>query len=286
MSSNLPRRDYSHIEVRPVSGALGAEISGVDLGKPIPDTIRAEIYQAFLDHLLVLFRDQDLQARQQIDFTRLFGEVVRHPLYRSVPIEGFPEVLVLEHKAGQFFNGRNDIWHSDLTFEQAPALGSVLHCRACWEGFGDTQFANQYLAYESLSEQMRSLLAGLSAEHSASLLAERNNREENNVTIDEVPQPVCHPVVRTHPETGRKALFVNEAFTRGIIGMARDESDALLAMLYQHAVSPRFTYRHRWRVGDVVMFDNRCLMHYVVVDYPPQMHRRMHRTTAGGDRPH
>lgn len=276
---------YAHIAVTPVCGSVGAEIAGVDLSRPIPPDVVAEIHRAFLAHGVVVFRGQDLEPAAQIAFAEIFGEVVPHPLYRSAEIDGFPQILVLEHKAGQFYNGRNDIWHSDVSFEEVPALGSVLHCRACWEGFGDTMFASQYLAWETLSEPMQAMLATLEAEHDASLLASRNNAEQNNVPIGEIPAPVRHPVVRTHPETGRKALYVNEAFTTGIVGMPRDEARALLDFLYRHATQPRFVYRHRWRVGDVVMFDNRCLMHYVVLDYPPQMHRRMHRVTAAGDRP-
>jgi len=277
---------YEHLTVTPVCGALGAEIAGADLSQPVPAEIEVEIRRAFLDHCVLVFRDQDLEPAAQIAFGRLFGEVAPHPLYRSAMIEGYPEILVLEHKAGEFFNGRNDIWHSDVSFEDAPALGSILHCRACWEGFGDTMFANQYLAYEALSEPLKTMLATLEAEHDASLLARRNNRDAYNEAIPDVPDPVRHPVVRTHPETGRKSLFVNAAFTTGIVGMPDDESEALLSFLYTHATEPRFTYRHRWRVGDVVMFDNRCLLHYVVLDYPPEMHRRMHRVTAMGDKPY
>jgi taurine dioxygenase len=285
MSETVLRDRYRCFDLVPLSGAAGACLRGVDLSRPIGAELEEEIRRAFVAHSVLLFRDQDLSPAAQVAFTGVFGEVVRHPLYRSVEIPGHPEILVLEHRAGQFYNGRNDIWHSDLTFEACPALGSVLHCRACWEGFGDTMFANQYLAYEALSPRLKSLLDDLEAEHSASLLAERNNRESNNVRIPDTPTPVRHPVVRTHPDSGRKALYVSPAFTTGIVGLEAQESRALLAFLYEHATQPRFVYRHRWRVGDVVMFDNRCLMHYVVLDYPPEMHRRMHRTTAGGDRP-
>ena len=291
MSSNYalkrpdPESTYQHIGVTRLCGALGAEITGVDLSRPLAPTLRSEIRRAFLDHLMIVFRDQDLAPDAQIAFTKLFGPVARHPLYRAAEIDGYPEILVLEHKEGEYFNGRNDIWHSDVTFEEAPALGSVLHCRACWEGFGDTMFANQYLAYETLSDSMRSMLDSLQAEHDARLLADRNNAETSNIRIDEIPAAVRHPVVRVHPETGRRSLFVNAAFTTRILGMGDEESRSLLTYLYRHSAEPRFVYRHRWRVGDLVMFDNRCLMHYVVLDFPSQMHRRMHRTTAGGTRP-
>ena len=286
MFASPSSESYRTFELTPLSGSGGARIEGIDLSAPIPVDIEEEIRRAFLDHSVLVFSGQDLSPEAQITFTRIFGEVVRHPLYRSAVIPSYEEILVIEHKAGEHFNGKNDIWHSDLTFEQAPALGSVLHCKACWEGFGDTMFANQYLAYESLSTDLRRMLDGLEAEHSAGLLVQRNNELDHTVQIGKPPPAVRHPVVRTHPETGRKALYVNPAFTTSIVGMPASESHALLDFLYRHASEHRFIYRHRWQVGDVIMFDNRCLMHYVVLDYPAEMHRRMHRTTAGGDRPH
>lgn len=276
---------YRRITVNRLCGALGAEIGGVDLSEPLDDDTIGEIHRAFLEYSVIAFRGQDLAPDRQIAFTEIFGPVEQHPLYRSNPIEGYPEILVLEHKAGQFINGKNDIWHSDITFSETPPLGSVLHCRACWEGFADTMFANQYLAYERLSEPMKRFLDGLTAAHSAELLQRKNNAQPYNNRIESIADPVIHPVVRTHPETGRKSLYVNSAFTIGIRELEDEESAQLLAFLYEHAVQPAMVYRHRWRVGDVVMFDNRCLMHYVVPDHPHDMHRRMHRTTARGDKP-
>src|SRR5581483_4512518 len=145
---------YRRISVRKLCGAAGAEIGGADLSRPIDAETATEIRRAFLEHCVIAFRDQDLTPERQIAFTELFGKVEQHPLYRGNAIEGFPEILVLEHKAGQFINGRNDIWHSDITFSETPPLGSVLHCRAVWEGYADTMFANQYLAFEALSEPL------------------------------------------------------------------------------------------------------------------------------------
>ncbi len=278
--------DYRHLTVQRVCGALGAELGGVDLNEDLAPEVVAEIHRAFLEHGLILFRGQDLSPERQIAYTEIFGPVVQHPLYRSNEIEGFPEILVLEHKAGQHVNGRNDIWHSDITFGETPPLGSVLHCRAIWEGFADTMFANQALAYEALSAPLRALLDGLQAEHTAEELQRRNNIQNYNKAIETIPQPVRHPVVRTHPETGRKSLYVNSAFTTRLPDLTPEESACILDFLYNHMAQPAFVYRHRWRVGDVVMFDNRCLLHYVVPDHPFEMHRRMHRTTAGGDRPY
>ena len=276
---------YRHIKVRPTAGALGAEIDGVDLARPIPGEVADEIRRAFLAHSVIAFRGQDLDPASQIAFTRLFGAVEQHPLYRSNQIEGFPEILVIEHKKGQFLNGRNDVWHADITFAEQPPLGSILHCKAAREGFGDTMFASQTRAFETLSPGMQRLLEPLQAEHSAVVMQQRNNSAKENVPIESIAPPVLHPVVRVHPETGRPTLFVNPVYTIGLQGMTAEESRALLDYLYQHAIRPEFTYRHRWRVGDVVMFDNRCLLHYVVVDYGPDIHRKMHRTTASGDRP-
>ncbi|MCX7355248.1 MAG: TauD/TfdA family dioxygenase [Alphaproteobacteria bacterium] len=277
--------EYRRITVKKLCGAAGAEIGGVDLSKPLESETAAEIHRAFLENSVVAFRDQDLSPERQIAFTEIFGKVEQHPLYRSNPIEGFPEILVLEHKAGQYINGKNDIWHADITFKEEPPLGSMLHCRAAWEGFADTMFANQYMAYEALSEPLQRLFVDMKAEHDASILPRENNKHDYNTKIGDIPPPVVHPVVRTHPETGRKALFVNAAYTIRLLGVSEDESKKLLDLLYAHAVRPDFVYRHRWRVGDVVIFDNRCLLHYVVPDHPHDMHRRMHRTTAAGDRP-
>jgi len=234
---------------------------------------------------VIVFRGQDLPPDRQIAFTRIFGAVEPHPQYRSNMIDGYPEILVLEHKSGQYINGKNDIWHSDLTFLETPPLGSVLHCRAAWEGYSDTMFANQSMAYAALSEPLRRMLDGLQAEHSGARNQRTNNAQAYNKPITHVPPPVVQPVVRTHPETGRKALFVNPAFTTRILGLSEEESRMLLDFLFVHSTRPDFVFRHHWRVGDVVMFDNRCLLHYVVPDHPHDMHRLMHRTTASGDRP-
>lgn len=266
-------------------GAGGAVVSGVDLSAPLERGTIAAIRKAFLDHCVIVFRGQDLSPAQQIAFTEIFGKVEPHPQYKSNLIEGYPEILVLEHKAGQYINGKNDIWHSDLTFLETPPLGSVLQCRAAWEGYSDTMFANQYMAYEALSAPLRRMLDGLTAEHSGARNQRTNNAQSYNKPITYVPPPVVQPVVRTHPETGRKALFVNPAFTTRIVELSEEESRCMLDFLFVHSVRPDFVYRHHWRVGDVVMFDNRCLLHYVVPDHPHDMHRLMHRTTASGDRP-
>ena len=285
MFASPSSESYRTFELTPLSGSGGARIEGIDLSAPIPVDIEEEIRRAFLDHSVLVFSGQDLSPEAQITFTRIFGEVVRHPLYRSAVIPSYEEILVIEHKAGEHFNGKNDIWHSDLTFEQAPALGSVLHCKACWEGFGDTMFANQYLAYESLSTDLRRMLDGLEAEHSAGLLVQRNNELDHTVQIGKPPPAVRHPVVRTHPETGRKALYFHITKARGIVGMDTEKVRPFLEGLLEQAVRPENSLRHKWRSGDVLMFDNRCTMHRADPEYDMSEERLLWRIILRGDRP-
>lgn len=274
----------SGVTIKRLGGALGAEILGVDLAKPLDAATAETVKRALSEHLVIVFRGQDVPPAAQIAFTRHFGKVEQHPLYRTAQIPEYPEILVLEHKGGQFLNGRNDIWHADITFSETPPLGSVLHCKAIEEGFGDTLFANVQRAYERLSPGMKAMLGKMKAVHSAELLQRRNNKDSYNVGIKDIPPAVEHPVVRTDPATGRKGLFVNPAFTERFADMTEAESKPLLDYLYAFVPQPEHVYRHRWRVGDVVMFENRCVWHYVSCDYPPEMHRRMHRTSATGDR--
>ena len=192
---------------------------------------------------------------------------------------------MLENRSG-LPGARNDFWHSDISFGTEPPLGSVLRAIEVPEGYGDTMFCNMYAAYEAHTPAFRQMLDGLTAAHSAARLAERNRDPGNNgLPIPEVPPAVTHPVVRTHPESGRKALYVNPYFTQRFTGMSDDESRPLLDYLCAEAVRPENVYRHRWRKGDVLMWDNRCAMHYAVMDYDESMVRLMHRTTAAGDRP-
>ena len=272
------------LSIRPGSGALGAVIESVDIGKADSNLINA-IRDAFDEYSVLVFPDQHLTPTEQIAFTAHFGSVEQHPLYRSAILDGHPEILVLEHKNQQWVNGRNDVWHSDITFSERPPLGSVLYCQEITEGFGDTLFCSMRRAFESLSPGLQRTLGQLTAEHSSSRMVERNNSQRYNVPIDNVPPPVSHPVVRTNQSNGKKNLFVNPIYTIRFSGMTEEESNPLLNYLYEQAIRPDNVYRHRWKVGDVVMFDNRCAMHYVVVDYGPEMHRRMHRTTAAGEKP-
>jgi taurine dioxygenase len=284
----------SGIDVQKISGALGAEIYGVDLGGPLTNTEFDAVHQAFLDHQVIFFRDQKITPDQHMAFGRRFGELDIHPF--AAGLDDHPEVMPVvkeaEDHASYNFGGT---WHSDVTFYEKPALGSILYALDVPPYGGDTMFANQYMAYESLSDGMKEMLGGLTAIHNASHAYGRGGRNDRRDaaatprsmkvrTGDDAEAEVEHPVVRTHPETGRKSLFVNHVFTRRFKGWTREESLPLLQFLYDHAVRPEFTCRFRWRKGSIAFWDNRCVQHYALNDY--HGHRReMHRVTVIGDRP-
>jgi taurine dioxygenase len=265
------------MEVRRIAGALGAEILGVDLSKEIPT---AEIRKAFLEHQVIFFRDQKLDPAQFMAFARTLGRPVPYPFVPG--IEGFPEVIEvkkLEHERHNF----GGIWHSDTAYLEEPPMGSMLIAREIPPYGGDTEFASQYLAYEALSEGLKRLLDGLVAINSSSK-ADVTRTREDRVKEYSRHYEAEHPVVRTHPETGRKALYVNFGHTVRFRGMTEQESAPLLGYLFQHQVKPEFTCRFRWKVGSLAFWDNRCTQHNPVNDY--HGHRRvMHRITLAGDKP-
>jgi taurine dioxygenase len=265
------------MEVRRIAGALGAEILGVDLSKEIPT---AEIRKAFLEHQVIFFRDQKLDPAQFMAFARTMGRPVPYPFVPG--IEGFPEVIEvkkLEHERHNF----GGIWHSDTAYLEEPPMGSMLIAREIPPYGGDTEFASQYLAYEALSEGLKRLLDGLVAINSSSK-ADVTRTREDRVKEYSRHYEAEHPVVRTHPETGRKALYVNFGHTVRFRGMTEQESAPLLGYLFQHQVKPEFTCRFRWKVGSLAFWDNRCTQHNPVNDY--HGHRRvMHRITLAGDKP-
>ena len=271
---------YRHISVSPVAGALGAEISGVDLGS-LSDAAFAEIRAALLEHQVVFFRDQELTRDQHKAFGRRFGTLHVHPFLQPLKDEGYPEFVVLESDANRPFVA--EAWHSDVTFQEEPPLGSVLRCVEAPEFGGDTMWASMYAAYEALSGPMQRLLSDLVAIHDTSRTFSRENYGHIGKRAERVVAAE-HPVVRTHPETGRKALFVNSAFTQAIKGMKPAESAALLGFLYHHLESPDFTCRFRWRKNSMAMWDNRCTQHRVVADHVAA-YRRMERVTIEGDKP-
>ncbi len=273
------------LETRRLCGALGAEARGVALSKPLGDDVARSLVDAFHEHLVLVFRDQSLDPAAQIAFTRLFGEPQEHPLRTRATVEGFPEVLVIETRPGRI-GARNDYWHSDISHAERPPAASILHAFAIPEGLGDTMFCNMYRALDTLSPGMQRLLDGMEAIHSAEATMRRAEEKGTDaLPVERVPPPLAHPVLRTHPHTRRRALFVNPHFTVSFAGMTREESAPLLDYLTAHSTPPENVYRHRWAAGDVVIWDNRCTMHYAVRDYDATVHRKHHRTTASGERP-
>jgi taurine dioxygenase len=273
------------IEVRRIAGALGAEVLGVDLSRPPDDDEVTALRRAWLEHLVLFFRDQNLTPAQYMAFARRIGEPIEYPFVKG--IAGFPEIIEvkkLEHETVNF----GGIWHSDTAYLETPPMASMLLAREVPPFGGDTLFANMYIAYETLSEGMRSLLDGLRAVNSsakADVSRTREDRIRSDGRSDERQEYVAqHPVVRTHPETGRKALYVNVAHTVRFVGMTEEESAPLLGYLYTQQVRPEHTCRFAWRPGSIALWDNRCTQHNPVNDY--HGHRRvMHRITLAGDRP-
>jgi taurine dioxygenase len=271
------------VEVKRLGGAIGAELHGVDLARDLSSDTVAAIRQALLDHLVVFFRDQTLTPERFLAFSGRFGLPIEYPFVKG--IEGFPEIITVAKLPHQTINfGGN--WHSDTTYLPQPPMATLLLARELPACGGDTQFANQYLAYETLSEGMKSALAGLRGE-SRSDKAEASRTREDRSRNDSGPRTVlahAHPVVRTHPETGRKALFVNLAHTARFAGMTEEESLPLLQYLWRHQTRPEFTCRFRWSPGALAIWDNRCTQHSALNDYQGQT-RIMHRITLAGDTP-
>jgi alpha-ketoglutarate-dependent taurine dioxygenase len=273
------------IEVRRISGALGAEVLGVDLSRSPDDDEISALRRAWLEHLVLFFRDQRLTPAQYMAFARRIGQPIEYPFVKG--IAGFPEIIEvkkLEHETVNF----GGIWHSDTAYLEAPPMASMLLAREIPPYGGDTLFANMYLAYETLSEGMRRVLEGLRAVNSsakADVSRTREDRIKSDGRSDEKREYLAeHPVVRTHPETGRKALYVNMAHTVRFVGMTEEESAPLLGYLYTHQVRPEHTCRFAWQPGSIALWDNRCAQHNPVNDYHGYR-RVMHRITLAGDRP-
>jgi taurine dioxygenase len=280
--------EYKEIEVLPVSGNLGAEIHGVDLRKPLDDAVYAEVRQALLENLVIFFRDQDISPDQQKEFGSRFGDLHIHPFIPT--LEGHPEIIELrsqEDGPGEMSYQSNQ-WHTDLTYTQEPPMGSILFGQHIPPAGGDTMFLNLYKAFESLSDKMQAFVSELTAIHdiTASMPADfmaQSWAPKQLERLHEKTPPVEHPVVCTHPETGRKLLYVNANFTSHIKELSRGESDALLAYLYAHLSQPEFVCRFNWETHSLAFWDNRCTQHYAVNDYTSL--RVMHRVTVCGSRP-
>jgi len=284
--------DTQAFEVRPFDAPVGAEVVGLDISQPINDADFARIHRAHLDHHVVVFRDQRISPADHIAFSRRFGPLEIHVLHQF-QLPQHPEILIVSNikKDGEPI-GLGDAgvyWHSDISYKPQPSLGSLLHAQELPAEGGDTLFADQHLAWEALNPELQQRILPLKATHS--YLAKYEDLRARNpwrpklsqAQIDQVA-PAVQPVVRTHPETGRKALFVSEHFTTGIVGLDKREGDALLAELFAHSVKPEFVYRHTWEPHDLVFWDNRSLMH-LAAGTPDHLRRKLYRTTVQGDTP-
>ena len=270
---------------KPLTPAIGAVVEGIDLSAPLADADIAAIRKALDDRLVLFFEDQSLTRVQQRDFAARFGKLYTHPFYPGE--DDAPEVMILAHDATHRAN--SDRWHNDVTYLETPPFGAVLYAEEIPELGGDTLWANMYLAYETLSDPLKALVSGLRAAHSfaKNFTPERFRAlgiEERREAMYAAHPPVSHPVARTNPATGRKALFVNADFTTHIEGVSARESDALLRFLFEHMAQPEFQVRWRWRAGTVAFWDNRWTQHCALADYFPSR-RVVRRATILGERP-
>lgn len=272
------------MKIIPVTPAIGAEISGIDLSQALDRETEDRLYEALLKHLVLFFRDQDLSPRAQFEFATRFGSPVEpHPVYPHLP--GFDRVVLLENDGDR--PPDTDDWHTDLTFQAEPPFLSVLHAIEVPEVGGDTLWANMYAAYDTLPAEVQALVANSSAVHDMG--AFRNDYLGDNADVDALNKAMAsvgsavHPMAPKHPGTGRRLLFVNRSFTQHIVGRQKAESDRLLQYLFGHIESPNFQVRFRWRKGSVAIWDNRSTQHFAVADYLPA-YRRMHRVIINDDR--
>ncbi|WP_371183304.1 TauD/TfdA dioxygenase family protein [Xanthomonas sacchari] len=280
------------VRIEPFAAPLGAQVLGLDLTQPLDASTFALLHRAHLHYHVLVFRDQRITPAQQVAFSRRFGPLQIHVL-RQFQLRDHPEVLVVsnikEHGQPIGLGDAGHYWHSDLSYKPTPSLGSMLLAQELPAEGGDTLFANQHLAWDTLPLELQRAVDGRLAEHS--YLAKYEDLRKRNpwrppltqAQIDEVP-PVRHPIVRTHPETGRRALFVSEHFTTRIVGLPQDESDALLQALFAHSSDDALVYRHRWQAHDMVFWDNRSVTH-LAGGTPDHLRRRLHRTTIEGDVP-
>lgn len=276
-------QNFRHIKVNPIAGALGAEIYGVDISLPLEDEIISEIQKTFLHHLVIFFRNQELSPQKLLNFAAKFGVPMEYPQLKGIPeCPPVTEVLKLEHEKINF----GGVWHSDTVYLSHPPMGSMLHAVEIPPYGGDTLFANQYMAYETLSEGLKKTISGLVAINTSAKPEVSMTREDRlrDVGMELNVLSATHPVVRTHPETGKKALYVNTAHTTHFEGWTEQESRSLLDYLFLHQVRPEFTCRFRWEQGSLAFWDNRCVQHNPVNDYQG-FRRLMHRVTLAGDEP-
>lgn len=273
-------RPYELFELVPQGATIGAEIRGLDLSRPLSPELREELNRALLEWKVLFFRGQHLTSESQRDFARNWGELETNPLLER----GDSEDVVRFDKGAGGVPSYENVWHTDVTFRERPALGAVLQLREVPPFGGDTMWADMAAAYDNLSDEVRARIEGAEAEHDFLPGFRRFYGPERLAQWQELFPPVTHPVVRRHPETGRRMLFVNTSFTTRILGMERAESDRLLRLLYQQAHVPEFQVRFRWQPGDIAFWDNRATQHYAVADYG-DARRVAERVAIAGDRP-
>jgi taurine dioxygenase len=286
---------FAHIadqlfDIRPLPGSVGVEIVGLDLSRPLNDADFARVHQAHLDYHVVVFRDQHITPQQQIDFSRRFGILQIHVLKQFL-LANHPEIFIVSNivENGQpiGLGDAGKYWHSDLSYKELPSLGSMLHAQELPSEGGDTLFANMHFAWDTLPQALRDAVEGRSAVHSYTARYSEGKNAASwrpTLTSDQLADValVTHPIVRTHPETGRKGLFVSEGFTTHIVGLPEDESHQLLAQIYAHSVRPEHVYRHQWQPHDLVFWDNRSMIH-LATGCPTELRRKLFRTTIQGD---
>jgi taurine dioxygenase len=287
---------YRRIEVKPVAGALGAEIARVNLGR-LDDETFEEIKRAWLEHLVVFFRDQNITPEQQVAFAKRFGEIHHHPFMKGM--DEYPDILEIIKEEGDT-KAFGEVWHTDQMFNPKPAKATILYAKETPDAGGDTMFTNLYMAYDTLSEPMKAMLANVKTwnvgDRKRLMDGEkagitRDGRYAGNEKMSaklrdpgDLVTEAAHPLVRTHPETGRKALYISN-HTQTLEGFKNAEARPIIDFLRQHAVEPEFTCRFRWQVGSMAIWDNRCTQHRALNDYPGKR-RRMHRITIAGDTPY
>ena len=274
-------RQVSNPTVTPLTPVIGAEIGNVDLSQPLDEAAFVTIREAFEAHQVIFFRDQDISIERHKELGERFGELVAHP--NDPGLEGHPEVMII-HADASSKRVAGETWHSDVSCDEEPPMGSILRLFTIPETGGDTLFASMYAAYEALSEPMKDFLQGLTAIHDGAPYYRRVNALLGRQDGGRDYPRAEHPLVRTHPVTGRKAIFVNELFTTGLVGLSQAEADAILGFLFRHVQRGDFQCRFRWRKNSVAFWDNRCTQHLAIWDYFPET-RSGYRVTIKGDRP-
>ncbi|MGV8996334.1 MAG: TauD/TfdA dioxygenase family protein [Parvibaculaceae bacterium] len=271
--------------LKPLTPTIGAEVLDIDIGKPMDAATLAALRQTLLDWKVIFFRDQNITTEQHLAFARNFGELEVHPFAPQKP--GFPEILPITHDENN--KGKENKWHSDVTWRENPSLGSILRALEVPDIGGDTLFSDMYAAYDNLPDDVKAEIDGKVAVHDFAhfriAMRKRGASEEEIEALNKKYPMVEHPVIRTHPETGRKGIYVNVAFTQHIVGMEKEKSDAMLSYLYAQAATPEYQCRFRWAANSLAFWDNRACQHYAASDYFPAI-RRMERATVIGDRPY